>query len=147
MALVEARSFAQATDLAFLAGSEHPAAIRDLPFGSDQHDCALRVGKAQREDFRHQRADLPWRKVDDGRHLTADQRFWSVILRQLSRRFLYPDQGAEIDEQLERGLARFRKRLGLDDGADADVDREKLLERDLRGGRGYGHRCGSRFEI
>src|SRR4051794_6758389 len=112
----------------FLTGSEHSTAIRDLPLRSDQHDCALRIGKAQREDVRHQRADLPWRKVDDGGDLTADQRFGSVILRQLSRRFLHADHGAEIDEELERGLARLRKRLGLDDGANADVDRDELLE-------------------
>ena len=72
MAVVEAQSAAGVTELTFLAGSEHSAAIRDLPLGSDQHNCALRIGKTQRENFRHQRADLPRRKVDDGGDLAAD---------------------------------------------------------------------------
>src|SRR3546814_8422387 len=39
-------------------------------------------------------------------------------------------RGAEIDLQLERGLACFREGFGLDDRADTDVDAEKIVEGD-----------------
>ena len=70
------------------AGSKHPPAVRHWPLGPDQHHCALGVGKAQRQDFRHQGADLPRRKVDDRCHLAADQGFGPVVFCQLRRGFL-----------------------------------------------------------
>ena len=38
-----------------------------------QHDLAVLVGKAQDEAFGHEWADLFWREVSDGQHLTAKQ--------------------------------------------------------------------------
>ena len=51
--------------------------------------------------------------------------------------FLTPIAGAEIDLQLDRRLARFRKRLGLDDRAGADVDAVEIGKADL----GLAARC------
>ena len=59
--------------------------------------------------------------------------FRRVVLGDLRGRFLDADLGAEIDLELEGGLARLRKGLGLDDGAGADIDFEEIVEGDRRG--------------
>ena len=42
--------------------------------------------------------------------------------------FFVPDLGPEIDDELDRRLARLRKGLGLDHGADPDVDLQEVVE-------------------
>src|SRR6185437_16466978 len=79
----------------------------------------------------HELADLTRREIDDGRDLPADERARLIVLRDLRARFPGADALPEIDDQLQRGLARLRKRLDRDDGADANVDGEELVEGDL----------------
>jgi hypothetical protein len=50
----------------------------------------------------------------------------------LGRALLDPERRAEIDGELEGRLARAGQRLGGDDGADADVDLEEIIEGDAR---------------
>ncbi len=57
------------------------------------------------------------------------------MTRDLRARLLDPDAGAEVDPQFDRGFARFGKWLGRDDGTDADVDLQELIEVDGRRGR------------
>ena len=92
---------------------------------------ALRVRKAQRQDFRLEFSDLPRRKVDDGRDLPADKLCDLVILGDLRARPLLADDGSEIDDELDRGLARLRIWFGRHDGACANIDGEELIEGDL----------------
>ena len=54
------------------------------------------------------------------------------MLGDLGRGFLDPDCRAEIDLQLEGGLARFRKGFHLDDGPCPYIDLEKIIESDRR---------------
>src|SRR6185437_7995890 len=77
-------------------------------------------------------ADLPRREIDDAGDLAPDQLGCVIVLRDLRARLLRPNAGAEIDHELQRGLARFRKRLDRNDGADTDVDGEELVKGDLR---------------
>src|SRR3954452_13537898 len=53
---------------------------------------------------------------------TADEILEAVVPGDLGRGLLDADRRAEVDRQLEGGLARLRKRLGGDHPADADVD-------------------------
>jgi len=46
---------------------------------------------------------------------------------------LIPDLWTEIDSQPERRLARFRKRPGADDRADADIDFQEVVDGDPDG--------------
>ena len=110
---------------------KQPAAVRHLALNRRQHHRALVVGEAERQHLRHELADLARREVDDRRHLPADQRLRAIVFGDLRRRFLDADLGPEIDLQLERRLARLRKRLGLDDGAGADVDAIEIGKADL----------------
>jgi hypothetical protein len=43
---------------------------------------------------------------------------------------LYAHSRSKVDPELERWFARFGKRLGGENGTDADIDREKLREID-----------------
>jgi hypothetical protein len=45
-----------------------------------------------------------------------------------------PELRTEVDNQLECGLPRFRKFLDVDDRADANVDLQEFVERNLRAG-------------
>src|SRR3546814_17425298 len=65
-----------------------------------------------------------------GGDLTPRQFFQRIAVDDLCAAFLHADRGAEIDLQLERGLACFREGFGLDDRADTDVDAEKIVEGD-----------------
>src|ERR1700754_3792337 len=116
------------------AASEQPSAVGYALVRRKQRDVAGLIGKAQHQHFRHELADLPRRKIDDGGDLPADQRGDLVILRDLRAGAPGADAAAEIDGQLQRGLARLGKQLGADDGADADVDREEPVEAYLRRG-------------
>ena len=58
------------------------AAVWDLLVRREQSDLAVRVRKAKREHL----SDLARRKVDDGRHLAADERFRLVVLDDLCAR-------------------------------------------------------------
>ena len=54
------------------------------------------------------------------------------MTRDLRTRLLHPDARSEVDAQLECRLARLRKQVGCEDGADADVDGQELIELDER---------------
>ena len=56
-----------------------------------------------------------------------------IVFGDLGGGFLDADLRAEIDLQLEGGLARFREGLDVDDGADADIDFQKIVEGDRHG--------------
>src|SRR4029079_15947717 len=77
-------------------------------------------------------SDLPRRKIHDRSNLTAGQFFRFVALGDLRGGFFPPDLGAEIDHELERGLARFRKRRGLYDRSDAHIHFPEIAEGDFR---------------
>ena len=75
-----------------------------------------------------------WRggKVHDRRDLAADQRIGPVVHGDLRRAFLDADLRAEIDLQPHRGFARAGQRFGRHDGADADIDFQKIVEGNAR---------------
>jgi hypothetical protein len=110
--------------------SIEPTAIGHLAFDGGQDDIALAVGEAERQDFRHEFADLARREIDDRGHLPSDEFVQRVIFGDLRGGPLDPKFGTEVDLQLERGLARFRKGLGSDDGSGSDVDLEEIVEGD-----------------
>ena len=56
----------------------------------------------------------------------------------LGARLLHANTGPKVDPQLQRGLARLGKSLGGDDGADANVDSQELVEIDWCGRRRTG---------
>jgi hypothetical protein len=105
---------------------------RHLAPRADQHDLAVGVGDAERQDLGHHRADLARREVDDGKHQAAGEVLEAVVPGDLGRGFLDADVGAEVDRKAIGGLSRLREGLGRDDAADADVDLEEVVEGDLR---------------
>ena len=65
------------------------------------------------------------------------ERLERMVLGDLRRALAHADRRAEVDPQPPGRLARLRERLGIDDGADADIDREEAVEVDgWRHGRG-----------
>ena len=60
--------------------------------------------------------------------MPADELVEPIVLGDLRRRFLQADCGTEVDDQLKGRFARFREWPRLDDGADADVDAEEIVE-------------------
>ena len=124
-----------ALGLGVTAGSEQACAVWHGLVGREEDDCAVLIRKPDGQHLRHKLADLPGRKIDDCRHLPSDQLLGSVVDCNLGARPLCPERRPEIDRQLVGWLACFRERLCLDDGADADVDGEELVEGDRRGGR------------
>ena len=107
-----------------------PAAVRDRPFHGDQDDIAGLVREAQDQHLGDHLRDLARREVDDGRHLPADQLVDAIVLDQLGRAALAADLGAEVDQETVGGLAGGGVRRRLDDGADADVDLQEVVEAD-----------------
>src|SRR6516162_8534897 len=120
--------------------SEQPSAVRHLLIRRNQHDVALLIRKAQGQNLRHEFPDLPRREVHDGGNLPPNQARRFIKLRDLHARSFGAKDWAEIDGQLERWLARLRKRLDRDDRPHPDIDGEELIEGDLRRGRRAGLR-------
>src|SRR5206468_2218246 len=73
------------------------------------------------------------RKIHDCRYLAADQRFEFIVARDLCGAAAAADLRAEIDGELVGGLASFGERLDRGDGADANVDADKIFVRDGHG--------------
>ena len=74
--------------------------------------------------------DLARREVDDRGDLAAEEVLGAVVLDELGRAGLQPQLGPEVDDEAVGGLARRLVRKHLDDGADADVDLEEVVEGD-----------------
>jgi hypothetical protein len=53
--------------------SVEPRAVGHRPLGLDEHDGAAGIGKAEGQNFRHERSNLPRREVDHRRHLPPDE--------------------------------------------------------------------------
>ena len=66
--------------------SEQPPAIGHLFARPDQHDLAVGIGKAERQNLRHERPDLAWRKIDHSGDLPPDEVRQSIMLGDLRRR-------------------------------------------------------------
>jgi hypothetical protein len=76
-----------------------PRYIKRAPSGTGlvdgcKHDVAIVIGKPQGQHFRHERPNLPWRKVDNRHHLPADKRFGRVVHGDLRGRLLLADLAA-----------------------------------------------------
>jgi hypothetical protein len=111
------------------ARSEESATQRHILVRREQHDRAFSVRETEGQDFRHELADLTRREVHDRGDQSPDQGVQPVVLGDLGAGSLDPDGGAEVDGQLVGRLAGLGERLGCRYAADADVDREELLER------------------
>ena len=72
---------------------KQPAAVGRRRLGPDQHDLALGIRKAQRQNLGDERSDLPGREVDHRCHLPSDQRFRLIMPRDLRRGFLQAEVG------------------------------------------------------
>src|SRR5690348_11171279 len=107
--------------------SEELAAVRDRARRLDQHDRTRFVGKSEDEDLGHEGADLARREVHHRCHLPPGQALGRVVLGELRRALLRADHWAEVDDQLIGGPARLREWLGLDNGADANVDLGEIV--------------------
>src|SRR3954451_15410856 len=116
--------------LAASGGSVEPAAVRDRALDGDQDDVAVGVGEAQDQDLGEHLRDLARREVDDRGDLAADEVLGAVVLDELGRAGLQPRLGPEVDDEAVGGLARRLVRSRLDDGADANVDLEEVVEGD-----------------
>ena len=101
-----------------------------------EQDDGLAAHRAEHEDLGADRADLARREVHDGDDLSPEQLVVRVV-RDLRARALDADLGAEVDAEPPRRLAGLGELLDLDDPADAHVDLQKVVERDLHGGRPY----------
>ena len=101
---------------------QHFLAVRHRLIHGGENNVAVFVLETERQDFRAERADLARREVDDTKHLPADKAFQRIVNGDLRRGFLEADLGTEIDDDLERRLARFGKGRSLDDGAGANID-------------------------
>src|SRR6185503_5890853 len=98
---------------------------------------AVLVRDAEREHLGHERPDLARGEVHD-RHHEAALQLLARVVRDLSRRALLAQLGAEVDVQLPGGLARLGEVLDADDPADADVDLEEVVVVDQGAGGGGG---------
>ena len=96
---------------------------------AQQDHVAVLVGHAEREHLGHERADLARREVHDGDHEAALELVARVV-RDLRRRALLADLGAEVDVQLPGRLAGLGEVLDAGDAAHADVDLEEVVEVD-----------------
>jgi hypothetical protein len=65
------------------AGLKQLAAVEHGVIRTDQHDRAGRIGKAEDQDFGHQRPDLLGREIDHRGNLPAEQRVSPVMLSEL----------------------------------------------------------------
>lgn len=93
-----------------------------------------RVMKAEREHFGHKRSDLAAREIHHSRDLFADQVFGFIEIRDLRRRFLDADVGAEVYFEFVGRLARFGEGERFEDGSGADIHLKECLEIGLRCG-------------
>src|SRR3954447_12846805 len=117
---------------------EQPSAVRHGLARLHQHDLAVGIGETEGQHLRDNGADLARREIHDRSNLLAHQRFKRMVFGDLRRALAHADRGTEIDPQPPGRLARLRERLCIDDGADADIDREKSVEVDgRRRGRGW----------
>jgi hypothetical protein len=107
----------------------------------EQDDSVIRVRKSQRQDFRHEFADLARWKIDHGRDLSSNQLFGGIMFGYLRRRFLCADARSEIDQEADGRLARAFQRRSLNNGADANVDLAKRVETCFVGGAGVRRVC------
>jgi hypothetical protein len=111
---------------------KQPATYRYVLGRRNQHHLTIFVGKAERQHLGHEFADLPRRKIHDRRHQSADQVIWTVMRCNLGARPLKANERPEIDLQFIGRLSCLRKRLDLDDPADADIDGQELVKSDGR---------------
>jgi hypothetical protein len=111
---------------------KEPSAIRHGALYRAEHDLAFFIGKAERQNFRHEFSDLPRREIDDGKDLSADQSVRRIIFGDLRRGFLDTDRLPEIDLQLDRWFSSLRVGFGLDDRAGTDIDPVEIGKGDLR---------------
>jgi hypothetical protein len=116
-------------------GLEETRAVGDPLIGGEEHDLPTLIGKSESQHFGHELAYLTRRKVHDGRHLPPYEGVALIVTSDLGAGLLQANSGSKIDAQLERWFACLRKGLRGDDGADAYVDREELIEVDS--GRSY----------
>ncbi len=102
-------------------------------FHGYKHHLTRLIGKAQRQNLRHERADLAGWEVYDGRDLSSDQGFRCIILGNLGGGFFDADVGAKIDFEFESGFSGFGEGFGCNNGANADVGFMEVIEGDVRG--------------
>jgi hypothetical protein len=102
--------------------------------GREQHHLSALIRKAEGQHFRPEFSDLTRRKIDDRGYLSAEERCRLIMARDLCARLFHADTGSEVYSQLHGWFARLGKRLRRNYGADADIDRQELLERDGRRG-------------
>ena len=116
--------------------SEEAVAVGNLLRWRNEDDTALFVRETERQNFRLHRPDLTRREVDYRRHLQPDKFIQGIQFGDLRAGALPTDYRPEIDGELVGGFTRFGERFGANDGADANVDSEKLIESDLGRRRG-----------
>src|SRR5262245_39883733 len=94
---------------------------RDLEIRTEEDDLAALAVGPQHKDLGDEGSDLLRGKIDGGHQAPAHQLFERVAIRDLGARSLHP-QLAEIDAELDGGLARFREWLGLENDPHSHVD-------------------------
>lgn len=77
--------------------SEQPSAQRHVLIGREEHDGPVAVGKAKRQHFGHDFANLARRKVDNGGDHPPHQRLGRVMFSDLGGRRLNANCGAKVD--------------------------------------------------
>src|ERR1700733_13283584 len=105
----------------WVGGLADARADRRLFVEAQQHHAELLVERPQHEHLGGETGDPAGLQVDHADNEPALERL-ARIVRDLGRRALDPELGAEVDGQLPRGDARLGEILNRDDAADAHVD-------------------------
>jgi two-component system, LytTR family, sensor kinase len=87
----------------------------------------LRDHCPEHENFTRESGDASRPEVHRGDDLSSDESFGRVVPCELCTRVLLPDFWTEIDDQLDRRLARLGKWSSIKDGPNAHIDREEVI--------------------
>src|SRR2546422_2463628 len=112
-----------------VATSKHTSPERDLMSRLQQDDAAVGIRHAQHQHLGSNRSDLAWREVHHRDHQPAAEFLGLVMCRELGTRSADADW-PKVDAQFVGRFARLRKKLGLEDPADADVDAREVRDID-----------------
>jgi hypothetical protein len=96
-------------------------------FRNTENDGTRLVRKSQHQYLGQEFADLSGRKIHHRRYLTAQKILRRIVNGELGAGSLVPNDAPKINREFQSRFSRFRKRLDLDNGSDANVDRQELI--------------------
>ena len=107
-----------------IACSEYSAAFGNIAARRQQNDPAVGVGSAKDQHFGNEAGDVARREIANADHQRAGQRLRRIVGNLRARPFV--TEIAKIDPDFPRRIARFRKRLYLDNASNTHVNARKI---------------------